>query len=165
MRKQGWAALMALMIASTARAAEGEFTSEKQCIVGAEVTDRKGRTGTVVSVERGFCRVRFADGTTTPHIFWMLRAAGADSKPHLKKGAIPPGLYRCNRFGIDLHIDDADHYRDGRGTRGRYRLVDDGTIQFGSGSFLDTPGEWLQERKIGLSIGTRGNYNVLCERT
>ncbi len=151
-------------------AAEGEFKSDKECVTGKKVTTRQNKTGKVVSVERGFCRVQFADGKTEPHLFWMLRPAGTEPKPHLKQGAITPGLYACNMMGIELHIVSGEIYKDGKGTPGRYRMAKDGTIVFENGSFSPDPyaqgvlGAWLQERKIGLSVGVRGMYNIICDR-
>jgi hypothetical protein len=49
------------------------------CKMGARVTDRENRTGTVVEATGADCRVKLADGTVRYYLAWMLTAAGGDS--------------------------------------------------------------------------------------
>jgi hypothetical protein len=62
-----------------APAIAAEFKKEQDCVVGAKVADRQGRTGTVTSVSGGMCRVKLADGKETSTLFWMLRPAGTSA--------------------------------------------------------------------------------------
>ena len=44
-------------------AAAAEFKKEQDCVVGAKVTNRQNKTGTVVSVSGGMCRIKPDAGT------------------------------------------------------------------------------------------------------
>jgi aspartyl protease family protein len=66
-----------------------------KCIAGAQVIDREGRIGTIVSAGSALCQVKYDDGQTYGWIFWNLRPApkhvpaGAAGNADASRRALP----------------------------------------------------------------------------
>lgn len=149
--------------------AAAEFTDPKQCVVGRGVTDRKGRTGTVTSVDGTLCRWKLADGTSHTSLFWMLRPAGG--APQAAASELAVGTYRCfssaggatNYLFMDVRILGPARYSDKNGTAGRYRLEKSGRIVFESGPFSTMTAKLFPGPKIGLNTTGGSFFSTTCD--
>ena len=156
-----------VVLASTPVAA-AEFTKEQDCVVGAKVTDRENRTGTVTSVSGGMCQVALENGTRRGYLFWMLRAAGPGAVAGDK---LVNGVYPCysstggtlNYMFMDIQIDGPDSYRDKKGNKGKYRLDPaSGSIVFESGPLTKARARLLAGPGIGLNMDGGNFFNTTC---
>jgi hypothetical protein len=117
------------------------------CRIGARVTDRQGRVGTVIAALDGTtCQLCFDDGSSRSYQTWMLvsasgaasGAAGQTSRP----GSTPSGTYRCSG-----------------GAAGNMRI----TITGGrwNGYYAET----LPDGRVGISSQPNGRpYYMVCQR-
>ncbi len=140
--------------------------SSGACQLGARVTDRQNRSGTVVEARGADCRVRLADGTVKYYLAWMLAPEGLDSAP---SAALARGTYTCVAAGgtagtLQLVIKSDSLYANRQGKTGQYQL-DPKTkkIVFNSGPWEDFYGGVLGPGKIGLSSRPGGFYNTVCD--
>lgn len=149
-------------------AAAAEFKKEQDCVVGAKVTNRQNKTGTVVSVSGGMCRIKLDDGTQTSTLFWMLRPAGATAEATDK---LVNGVYPCyslsgntlNYMFMDIQIDGPTAYRDKKGNKGSYKLDPaTGKIVFESGPLAKANAKLLPGPKIGLNMTGGSFFNTTC---
>lgn len=111
------------------------------CRLGARVTDREGRTGTVIDApDRASCRVCLSDGTHRYYLTWMLSAGGR--LPARAGGRTASGNYQC--YG---------------GAAGNMRItITDGRWQ---GYYAET----LPDGRVGISSQPNGRpYYMICER-
>ena len=159
-------ALLLLLACAASHAAE--FKKEQDCVVGAKVTNRQNKTGTVTSVSGGMCRIKFDDGTQTSHMFWMLRPAGASADAGDK---LVNGVYPCyslsgttlNYMFMDIQIDGPTAYRDKKGNKGSYKLDPaTGKIVFESGPLAKANAQLLPGPKIGLNMTGGSFFNTTC---
>lgn len=114
------------------------------CRAGARVTDRQGRTGTVIAALDGAsCQVCFSDGSSRGYLSWMLTAAETPIQSRERGGRAPgSGNYQC--YG---------------GAAGNMRI----TINGGrwNGFYAKT----LPDGRVGLSKVPNGEpYYMICER-
>jgi hypothetical protein len=143
-----------------------EFKKVDQCVVGTKVMDRKDRTGQIIGVRNGMCRVQLDGGGVDSYLHWMLRPAGATRVTD----KLVTGLYTCytlagnttNYAFIDIHIDGPNQYRDKKGNGGRYRLEPSGRIVFESGSLSSANAKLLSGPRIGLNMSGGNVYNTTC---
>lgn len=162
-------ALLAVLLLTASAARSAEFKSEKECVVGSKVTDRKGREGTIASVDRTMCRVAFPDGTSSSYLFWMLRKAGASAETD---DVLVPGTYTCyTSVGSSIHyafvdvvIDGPTSYRDRNGKGGTYRVEPSRKIVFESGPLSAMTAKLLAGPKIGLNMSGGSFFNTVCSR-
>lgn len=152
----------------SAAVAAAEFKKEQDCVVGARVTDRENRTGTVTSVSGGMCQVTLENETKRGYLFWMLRPAGTSSAASDK---LVKGVYPCysstggtlNYMFMDIQIDGPDSYRDKKGNKGKYRLDPaSGNIVFESGPLTKARARLLAGPKIGLNMDGGNFFNTTC---
>ena len=138
-------------------------------MVGAKVTDRQNKTGTVLKTQGGMCRLKM-DGTgeEKSYLFWMLRPAGTSAAPTDK---LVNGVYPCyslsgttlNYMFMDVVIDGPDAYRDKKGNKGRYKLESaTGKIVFESGPLAKANAKLLAGPKIGLNMNGGSFFNTTC---
>jgi hypothetical protein len=142
------------------------------CEVGAKVTDRKGRTGTVVKMDgqnKNSCYVQYP-GVDKPEytLQWMLTPAGKSREESAGSGALARGHYSCFAAAgiagtMKLDITGDGSYA-GNGKSGRYSF-DPGTqkIQFTSGPWEGFHGKRLAPGKIGVSSRPGGSYMTTCD--
>ena len=110
------------------------------CRIGAKVTDRQGRTGTVIDAPAGAtCRVCLADGSHRDYLTWMLSAAGT---PPAAAGRAASGNYQCNG-----------------GPAGNMRITVKG------GRWQNYYVETLPDGRVGISSTPNGKpYYMVCEK-
>jgi len=145
-----------------------EFKKAQDCVVGAKVTDRQNRSGTVTSVSGGMCRVKLDGGKEISTLFWMLRAAGTSTAATEK---LVKGIYPCyslsgstlNYTFMDIQIDGPTAYRDKQGYKGTYKL-DEGTgkIVFESGPLTKANAKLLAGPRIGINMNGGSFFNTTC---
>jgi hypothetical protein len=161
------AGIFLLMLASSL-ALSAEFKKEQDCVVGAQVTDRQNKTGTVTSVSKSMCRVKLDDGKETSYLFWMLRPAGTSA---VTSDRLVSGTYMCyssagntlNYMFMDIVIDGPTSYRDKQGTKGSYKLDEaTGKIVFESGPLTTANAKLLAGPKIGLNMSGGRVFNTTC---
>jgi hypothetical protein len=114
------------------------------CRVGSRVTDRQGRTGTVIAALDGAsCQVCFSDGSSRGYLTWMLAAAGASSQSRKEGGGVPAsGNYQCSG-----------------GAAGNMRITING------GRWNEFYAKTLPDGRVGLSKQPNGEpYYMICER-
>jgi hypothetical protein len=114
------------------------------CRIGATVSDRQGRTGTVIDApSASMCRVCFSDGTSNSYLTWMLSAGRpAPAAPRQGGQGGPSGNYQC--YG---------------GAAGNMRI----TIR--GGRWNEFYAEALPDGKVGISSKPNGRpYYMVCER-
>ena len=114
------------------------------CRVGASVTDRQGRTGTVIAaLDSTSCQVCFGDGTSRGYLTWMLTAAGAAGQSRTGGAGSPAsGNYQC--YG---------------GAAGNMRITING------GRWNEFYAKTLPDGRVGLSKLPNGEpYYMICER-
>ncbi len=149
-------------------AISAEFKKEQDCVVGAKVTNRQNKTGTVMSVSGGMCRLKLDDGKETSTLFWMLRPAGAAVEATDK---LVKGVYPCyslsgttlNYLFMDIQIDGPAAYRDKKGNKGSYKLeAATGKIVFESGPLTKANAKLLPGPKIGLNMTGGSFFNTTC---
>lgn len=112
------------------------------CRIGSRVTDRQGKTGTVIAALDGAtCQVCFPDNSSKSYLTWMLRMAGASpSKP--LGAAAPVGAYQCSG-----------------GAAGNMRITINGKRWNGYHV------EKLPDGRVGISSQPNGRpYYMICER-
>lgn len=114
------------------------------CRIGATVTDRQGKTGTVLDApDRTTCRVCLSDGTSRDYLTWMLSAgpAASQSKAAATTGK-PSGNYQC--YG---------------GAAGNMK------ISINAGRWQGYYAETLPDGKVGISSRPNGSpYYMVCEK-
>ena len=105
------------------------------CVMGAKVTDRQNRTGTVIMAKGPDCRVKFDDGSERYYLAWMLRPAGSGGAAQAAGGGAAPrsGTYHCVAAGgvagtLQLVIHGSNAYSDRSGKSGRYSFDAPGLI-------------------------------------
>lgn len=166
---RGLVAGAALWAGAALPAVAAEFKKIEDCVVGAAVADRNGRTGRIVEVSSGMCAVKIdGSGEKRSYLFWMLRAAGAGQETD---DALVAGRYACHAdigagmtyAHIDVIIEGPDRYRDKQGARGRYRLEPDKRIVFETGSLSKVDGKLLAGPKIGLKPEGGRYYSTVCD--
>jgi hypothetical protein len=141
------------------------------CVMGAKVTDRQNRTGTVIMAKGSDCRVKFDDGSERYYLAWMLSPAGTGTggKAAGAAGAPRNGTYHCVAAGgvagtLQLVIKGGNEYSDRSGKSGRYNFdAATGKITFQSGGFSGYFGKLLGPAKIGLSSRDGGFYGTVCD--
>jgi hypothetical protein len=153
----GWAALPA---------------QASNCVVGAQVTDRKGRAGTVVKMDgqnKNSCYVQFAGGGKPEmYLQWQLTPAGKTREQMAGGGALPGGTYSCWAAGgiagtMKLSISGSTSYA-GNGKGGSYKYDEASQkIQFTSGPYGGMYGKRLGPRKIGISSKPAGPWMTTCD--
>jgi hypothetical protein len=160
------AGALTVLVATVADAAE--FKKIEECAVGTKVADRQNKTGKVVGVSNGMCRVLLDEsGQEKSYLHWMLRPAGASQAPADK---LVNGAYKCyssagstiNYAFMDIHIDGPTAYRDKNGAGGRYRLESSGRIVFESGPLTTANAKLLAGPKIGLNMNGGSFFNMTC---
>lgn len=141
-----------------------EFKTSAECKPGMAVMNRQNAQGTVVAIDGSYCKVRWADGTQTTSFAWMLRPAGAGTNTTDK---LVNGTYTCysgsNYLFMDIRIDGAEAYQDGKGAKGKYQL-DPKTqdIRFLSGPYKEAKGKLLPGPRIGMNMTGGSFYSVTC---
>lgn len=182
---------VALMAFTSMLASASAFKKQEECVVGARVVDRAGKTGIISEVNGTTCKVKLdATGKLDYYIFWMLSAAdgsGAVSKstntpgkPSADKAAAKPntnagdkltqGLYPCyslagttlNYAFIDVRIEGPDKYSDNKGKSGKYRIDPSGKIAFESGPLKTANAKLLSGPRIGLNMDGGNFFNTSC---
>jgi hypothetical protein len=150
-------------------AAAPAATGSGACQLGARVTDRQKRSGTVVEARGADCRVRLADGSVTYYLAWMLSPEGSDPAPGAGVASLTKGIYACTAAGgiagtLQLVIKSDSEYADRNGKTGEYRH-DPKThkIEFRSGPWEGFYGGVLGPRKIGLASRPGGYYATVCD--
>jgi hypothetical protein len=140
------------------------------CVMGAQVTDRKGRTGTVVKMDgKNSCHVQFAGGGK-PELYlqWQLTPAGKTREQLAGSGALPKGNYSCWAAGgiagtMKLTISGTSSYA-GNGKGGSYRYDEASQkIEFTSGPWGGMYGKRLAPSKIGVSSRPGGPWMTTCD--
>lgn len=140
------------------------------CVMGAQVTDRKGKTGTVVKMDgKNSCYVQFA-GEAKPHYYmqWMLTPAGKTREQVAGSGALAKGTYSCWAAGgiagtMKLTISGGSSYA-GNGKGGSYKYEEASQkIQFTSGPYDGMYGKRLAPSKIGISSRPGGPWMTTCD--
>ena len=157
-----------MLVFAPAAVVAAEFKKEQDCVVGARVSDRENRSGTVTSVAGGMCQVAVENGTKRGYLFWMLRPAGTSAAVTDK---LVKGVYPCysltgatlNYMFMDIQIDGPDSYRDKKGNPGKYRLDSaSGKIVFESGPLTKANAKLLAGPKIGLNMDGGNFFNTTC---
>jgi hypothetical protein len=151
-------------------AAPASAQANGNCKVGLSVTDRAGKTGTVVSSsDPTSCWVQFPDGKKDYYLGWMLRPAGG-AKPAAAAvaTAIPAKKYQCYASGnylfMDLIIKDGSNYTDGGGKAGKF-AYDPKTqmINFQSGPFKGQYSKYRGKDGIGLASKPTTFWATVCQ--
>lgn len=151
----GWAALPA---------------EASNCVMGAQVTDRNGKTGTVVKMDgKNSCYVQLP-GEAKPHYYmqWMLTPAGKTREQVAGSGALTKGTYSCWAAGgiagtMKLTISGGSSYA-GNGKGGSYQYEEASQkIQFTSGPYGGMYGKRLAPTKIGISSKPGGPWMTTCD--
>jgi hypothetical protein len=152
-----------LMLVPCACAFAAEFKSDKECVIGSKVANRENRTGTVIAVDGGTCRVRLdGDGKTIPYLFWMLHAAGGSKETNDK---LVVGRYDCyvgSQGTGDMRITSASTYESG-GKKGKYHVEASNKIVFESGPFSSFNAKLLAGPRIGMNMNGGTFYNMTCD--
>jgi hypothetical protein len=150
------------MVLPVLPSAAAEFKKNSDCVPGIQVSDRNDRTGTVLALDNGMCKVGFPDGSERSYLVWMLRPAGAGAQA---QDRLVPGTYPCYSSGnylfMDVVIQDGSRYRSGKGS-GEYRLEKDGTLDFISGPLQEASAKLLPGPRIGLNMDGGSFYNTSC---
>ena len=139
------------------------------CQMGAQVTDRQGRTGTVVKMDgQNSCYVQFPGGGKPElKLQWMLTPAGKTQQQMAGSGPLARGHYSCWAAGgiagtMKLDITGGSSYA-GNGKAGSYRFDEASQkIQFTSGPWAGMYGARLGPGKIGVSSRPGGSYMTTC---
>jgi hypothetical protein len=144
--------------------AAAEFKSDKECVVGSKVEDRENLTGTIVTVERGTCRVKLDQGgKVVPYQFWMLHAAGGSRETDDK---LVVGKYDCWVGGSGagtLTINSMTSY-ESEGKSGKFHVeATTRKIVFETGPFSRYHAKLLNGPKIGLNLNGGSFYNMTCD--
>lgn len=147
--------------------ASAEFKSEKECVVGAKVADRKNRIGKIIAVNRTMCEVALDEGGKSSYLFWMLHAAGAGVETDDK---LSNGTYKCyssingqmSYTNNDIQILSADSYEN-KGKSGKYRVHPSRTILFEDGPLSSYNAKLLAGPKIGLNTNGGNFYATTCD--
>lgn len=159
--------MLAFAGALVPRAAAAEFKSEKECVVGARVTDRSNKSGKIVSVARGMCEVALdQEGKNRSYIFWMLRSEGESAETSDK---LVNGRYKCytssngqlQYTSMDIVLVSPGVYENA-GKQGKYRVEPSNKIVFESGPLTQFYGKILAGPKIGLNSNGGNFYNTSC---
>lgn len=149
--------------------AAGPLKSLSDCVSGIRVTDRQGRSGTVVSANGSMCTVKLDEsGKESSYIFWMLRTEGSGSGP--SGDSLVAGTYKCyslagatlNYMFMDVRIQSTTRYQDQDGRAGSYRLEAGGKIVFESGPFATANAKLLPGPKIGMNQNGGSFFNTSC---
>ena len=143
------------------------FKSPKECVAGKRVSDKQGKRGTIVGIDKyseTMCDVKMDDtGKVGYYIFWMLRAEGASAETDDK---LVPGTYECFAGGrytfMDMHITGANTY-ESAGTNGRFHVEPSRNIVFETGSLAKYHAKLLAGPSIGLNTDGGSFYATTCE--
>jgi hypothetical protein len=139
------------------------------CQMGAKVTDRQNRSGTVIEAKGADCRVRLEDGSVRYYLAWMLGPGGGAAPASGTAATLTPGTYACTAAGglagtLRLIIKDGSRYADRGGTTGSYTFeTKTGAIVFTSGAWAGNYGRLLGPRKIGISSRPGGFSSTVCD--
>ena len=163
----GRIALAAVLVVAGFAAVAAEASN---CQMGAQVTDRQGRTGTVVKMDgQNSCYVQFPGGGKPEYkLQWMLTPAGKTPQQMAGSGALAKGNYSCWAAGgiagtMKLAITGAASYA-GNGKPGSYSFdAASQKIQFTSGPWAGMYGARLAPGKIGVSSRPGGSYMTTCD--
>lgn len=124
MRSRNCWIITGLVVASMALGTQAGAQSGA-CQVGARVTDRQDRSGTVVEAKGADCRVKLDDGSLHYYLAWMLSPAGGEATQTASGSALSPGPYDCWAAGgvagtLQIIIKNESQYADRNGKPGSY---------------------------------------------
>lgn len=139
------------------------------CQMGAKVSDRQNRSGTVIEAKGADCRVRLEDGSVRYYLAWMLSPSGGAASTGGQAASLSPGSYACTAAGgvagsLRLVIKDESRYTDRQGAGGTYQFeAKTGKIVFSSGPWAGNYGQRLGAKKIGVSSRPGGYSSTVCD--
>lgn len=143
----------------------GTFKGPGQCATGTRVTDKQGKSGTVVGIDRymSLCQVRLDDGSQNYYLFWMLHSAGTSAETNDK---LVPGTYKCYASGnyafMDVSVTGPGSYSSA-GSSGRFRVMPSRDIVFDSGPLTKYRAHLLDGPSIGLNSNGDSFYGTTCD--
>ncbi len=155
---------LALLLFLTVLLSGAEFKSEKECVIGMKVADRENKTGKIVEVERGLCRVQLdSGGKPVAYMFWMLHAAGDIAETSDK---LVVGRYDCwiggSQGAGEVKIISGTSYEHG-GKPGKYHMEANNKIVFENGPLSAYHAKLLAGPKIGMNLNGGTFYNMVCD--